>query len=213
MYYDKYGRLVQEKSSNHMAGYDFFYNKVDFTGKVTNTYKTHGINGASSTTNETFTYTYDKAQRPLVTTHKVNSGSTVTLSTNTYDNFGRIATKKVGGNLNTTNYTYNVRSWLAGMSNSKFSEQLYYNENPVSLPNFTACYNGNISGMKWSVPEESLGYDRAYAFAYDGINRLTNGYYCGKNGTSTYSGTTAKYNPCCRAIASRGKENKNKKVN
>jgi hypothetical protein len=123
LYYDKYGRLVQSRASNHLTGYDMVYNKVDLTGKITNTYKTHGINGLSTTYNETFVYTYDYAQRPLTITHKVNSGSTVTILTNTYDNFGRVATKKVGGTLNTTTYTYNVRSWLTGLSNSKFAEQ------------------------------------------------------------------------------------------
>ena len=122
LYYDKYGRLVQSRASNHMGGYDIVYNKVGFTGKVTKTYKTHGINGASATYKETYTYTFDNAQRLLATTHKLNSGSTVTVSSNTYDNFGRVATKKVGGTLNTTTFTYNVRGWITGMSNSEFSE-------------------------------------------------------------------------------------------
>ena len=177
-----------------MGGYDIVYNKVDFTGKVTKTYKTHGINGASATYKETYTYTFDNAQRLLATTHKLNSGSTVTVSSNTYDNFGRVATKKVGGTLNTTTFTYNVRGWITGMNNSEFSEQLYYNDNPVSLPNFTACYNGNVSGMKWDIDDESLAYDRAYAFGYNNLNRLTEANYCGKNGTSTYSSVTGKYN-------------------
>ena len=47
------------------------------------------------------------------------------------------------------------------------------------MPNFIACYNGNISGMQWSIAAEILGYNRAYSFAYDGLNRLTDGNYTG----------------------------------
>ena len=48
--------------------------------------------------------------------------------------------------------------------------------------------------MKWDIDDESLAYDRAYAFGYNNLNRLTEANYCGKNGTSTYSSVTGKYN-------------------
>ncbi len=40
--------------------------------------------------------------------------------------------------------------------------------------------------MQWSIPAEGLGYNRAYSFAYDGLNRLTAGNYAG--------GTAGAYN-------------------
>jgi RHS repeat-associated protein len=193
IYYDKYGRVVQSRSSNHLAGYDLTYNLVDFTGKPTKTYKTHGISGASTTITEEYSYTFDKAQRILTTTHKLNGGTSVTLSTNTYDELGRLNSKAISGSLVSTSYTYNVRGWLTGLTSPKFTENLYYYTNSVSLPSFTASYNGNISGMKWSIPEDNLGYDRAYSFTYDALDRLTTGNYCGKSGTSTYTGTTGKF--------------------
>jgi RHS repeat-associated protein len=194
IYYDKYGRTVQTRASNHLAGYDIDFNLIDFTGKPTKTYKTHGINGASNTVTEVYSYTFDKAQRMLTTTHQLNGGSIVTLTTNTYDELGRLATKTLHGTLDATTYSYNVRSWLTGLSSGRFSENLYYNTNTVSLSPFTACYNGNISGMKWSIPAENLGYDRAYSFIYDGLSRLTFSYYGGKSGTTTITGATGKYN-------------------
>ena len=48
---------------------------------------------------------------------------------------------------------------------------LYYNTDPASLGS-TLCYNGNISCIKWSIPADNLGADRAYKFYYDGLNRL-----------------------------------------
>jgi hypothetical protein len=70
---------------------------------------------------------------------------------------GRLLTKTVGGTLNATT---------------------------ANLSTFTACYNGNIAGMQWSVPAESLGYNRSYIFGYDGLNRLSYADYCGWSGTA-----------------------------
>jgi RHS repeat-associated protein len=79
-----------------------------------------------------------------------------------------------------------VRSWVTGISGNRFTENLYYNQNTANLANFTPSYNGNIAGMQWNIPAEGLGYNRAYSFAYDGLNRLTAGNYTG--------GTTGTYN-------------------
>lgn len=192
-YYDKYGRLVQTKSSNHLGGYDLEYHLVDFVGKTTKQYKTHGINGSSNTYAETYTNIFDKAQRLLTTRHKINSAAEVTILTNTYNELGQLATKKVGGSVDQTNYSYNVRGWLTGINGTYYNENLYYNTNPLSLPSFSASYNGNIAGMKWSIPSENIGYDRTYSFSYNSRNMLEDAIYSGKNGTSTVSNITGRY--------------------
>jgi len=173
LYYDKYGRVIQTRASNHLGGYDIACNLLDFTGKPRATKKMHGISGASDTYIEYYTYNYDKAQRLLTTKHQLGTGGAQeTLVTNTYDALGRVSVKNLGG-VDATTYTYNVRSWVSGISGSRFTENLYYNQNSSSLPSFTACYNGNIAGLQSNIPSESLGYNRAYSFAYDGLNRLT----------------------------------------
>jgi RHS repeat-associated protein len=192
LYYDDRGRVVQSHSSNHLGGYDITYNALDFTGKPTKTYKTHGINGASDTNTELYGYTYDKAQRLLATTHQLKNGSLTTLAANTYDELGRVTTKTLGG-VDATTYSYNIRNWTTGISGSRFTENLYYNANTANLPVFTPCYNGNIAAMQWSVPAEGLGYNRAYTFGYDPLNRLTDANYCGFNG-SVVGGTSGRYN-------------------
>jgi len=192
MYYDDKERVVQTRSSNHLGGYDIVYNAYNFTSKQLKTYKTHGINGATDTYKELYTYSYDNAQRLLTTTHQLNGGSTVTLVSNSYDELGRVHTKNTG-NIDATTYTYNIRSWITDIIGSHFTENLYYNSNTANLPAFTPAYNGNIAGMQWSIPSESLGYNRAYTFGYDGLNRLTAADYCGFNG-SAVSGTTGRYN-------------------
>jgi RHS repeat-associated protein len=172
MYYDKYGRVVQTRATNHMGGYDITYNALDFTGKPIKTYKTHVVSGSSASYTELYTYIYDNAQRLLTTTHSLNGGSAVTLVSNSYDPLGRLQTKTLGG-VDATSYTYNVRSWISAISGNRFTENLYYNQNTANLANFTACYNGNIAGMQSNIPSEYLGYNRGYTFGYDGLNRLT----------------------------------------
>ena len=188
---DEDGRVVQTRATNHLSGYDITYNAIDFPGKPTATYKTHGISGASTTYTELYSYTYDKAERLLTATHSLNGGTTVTLVSNSYDALGRVSTKTLGG-IDASTYSYNVRSWISGITGSRFAENLYYNNNTANLPNFTASYNGNIAGMQWNIAAESLGYNRAYSFSYDGLNRLITGLYCGFNG-SVVSGTADRY--------------------
>jgi hypothetical protein len=189
IYYDKYGRVVQTRATNHLGGYDLVYNTLDFTGKPTSTYKTHGINGASATITELYTYGYNNAQQPTTTMYSLNGASPIALSVNNYDELGRVSAKILGG-IDATTYSYNVRSWTTDIIGNRFSENLYYNSNPL---NSNVCFNGNIAGMQWDVPNEGIGYKRAYSFGYDGLNRLTNANYFGFNG-SVVGGTTDRYN-------------------
>ncbi len=154
-----------------MGGYDITYNALDFTGKPQKTQKTHGINGNAATYTELYQYTYDHAQRLLTTTHSLNGATPVTLASNSYDLLGRLQTKTLGG-VDATSYSYNVRSWVTGISGNRFTENIYYNQNAANLTNFTASYNGNIAGMQSNIPSENLGYIRGYTFGYDGLNRL-----------------------------------------
>ena len=122
MYYDDKGRVVQTRAKNHLGGFDITYNALDFTGKPLKTYKTHGIQGLWDSTKELYTYAYDQAQRLLTIMHQLNGGSSITLATNTYDELGRAKTKTVGGTLDATNYSYNIRNWLTSISGSRFYE-------------------------------------------------------------------------------------------
>ena len=190
IYYDKYGRVVQTRATNHLGGYDLVYNALDFTGKPTSTYKTHGINGSSATITELYTYGYNKAQQPTTTMYSLNGASPIALSVNNYDELGRVSAKILGG-IDATTYSYNVRSWTTDIIGSRFSENLYYNANPLSS---NVCFNGNIAGMQWDVPNEGIGHKRAYSFVYDNLDRLTNANYYGIYNGSVVAGTSDRYN-------------------
>ncbi len=163
-YYNSKGELIKQVESNNMSGHDVHAYTYTFTGQPASMTHTHTASGKPTIT-EVLTYTYDHGERLTKVTHKLNNAETVTLAEHTYDKFGRVATKKVNGGNNTT-YSYNIRSWLIGVINSEFTQQLTYN-------NGTTGYNGNVTKMTWGNSTNVLNY----SFTYDGVNRMLNAEY------------------------------------
>ena len=130
---------------------------------------THTASGKTTRT-EVYTYTYDHADRISKVRHSLG-GTSITLYDATYDNFGRLLTKQYHGtSTNKLTYTYNLRSWLTGISGTRFTQNLYYNTGVG-----TAKYNGSISSMTWKSGNESTV--RGYKFTYDGLDRVLNATY------------------------------------
>jgi hypothetical protein len=158
MYYDDKGQLIQSKSKNHLGGVEKEYLAYNFTGQPTKRKQVHSATGKATQT-EVYTCTYDHAGRQTQTKHQLNTGSETVLTDNTYDELGRLKTTKSNGQstLETT-YRYNIRSWLNGIANPLFSEDLSYN------------FNGNIYVMRWT---QSSQRKLAYTFYYDNLSRIT----------------------------------------
>ena len=159
-YYDIRGREVKRVESNAMNGYDAATTSYSFTNKPLTL--THVHTSGSKSLTEVYTYSYDYADRLLKVQHKLDSNTIVTLAEYTYDDLGRVKQKKLGGTTHSSTYSYNIRNWLTGITGSKFTQTLTYN-------NGTAGYNGNITAMGWTANGDSHHYD----FAYDGLSRLT----------------------------------------
>lgn len=169
MYYDDRGRVVQKRASTHLNGVDKDYFGYDFTGVVT-AHRTVHSNADGSSFEERTTYTYDNMRRPLVTRHKVGTNMERTVLTRTYDQTGRMLTT---GHLSlpsaTQTYSYNIRSWLTGISGDLFTEVLGYHSGLVPR------YDGKISSISWkSGAETSL---RKYELSYDNLARLVSADY------------------------------------
>ena len=125
----------------------------------------HTASGKTTRTEE-LAYTYDSGARPTKVTHKLNSGTTVTLATYSYDEFCRLANKKLHGSSNSNNqqgYSYNLHGWMTTLTNPNYNLSLTYNSGSVG-------FNGNITGMYWVTP--SGGH--MYSFTYDGLNCMLN---------------------------------------
>ena len=177
LYYDSEGRCVQTHRRNVKKGWDHYYYRLNaYTGEHLALRHDHSSSGYPSIT-ETMSYAYDNMRRPLTTTHSVNGSPPVTLSSYTYDAVGRMATKTVGG-LDTTAYTYNVRSWLTKISGQRFTERLCYNTSVEGLnPSrpHQYCWSGRVGAYAWQVSGEPR--QRGYGMVYDDLGRLTSANY------------------------------------
>ena len=160
-YYDIRGREVKRVESNAMNGYDVTTTSYSFTNKPLTL--THVHTSGSKSLTEVHTYSYDYADRLSKVQHKLDNNTIVTLAEYTYDDLGRMEQKKLGGTAHSSAYSYNIRSWLTGITGSKFTQTLAYN-------NSTAGYNGNITAMGWTADGDS----HSYTFTYDGLSRLLN---------------------------------------
>lgn len=186
MYYDIKGQLIQMQSTNHKGGTESEYIAYNFTGQPTKRQHVHRYPGKTDQT-ETYTYEYDHAGRLLATKHQLNTGSTVVLAQNTYDDLGRLkSTTANNQSALTTSYTYNVRSWTKSITNPLFNQTLYYNDvvKAHSYSDYKGSYTGNISGEEWSIQGEAT---RSHRFKYDGLSRLTHSAYNGVLVGGTYN--------------------------
>ncbi|WP_192916911.1 DUF6443 domain-containing protein [Bacteroides uniformis] len=176
-YYDIKGRVAKTVQSNLLGGYDVTATIYTFTDKPATVTHTHTASGKPTRT-EMYTYSYNHADRLLKVEHTLG-GTKITLADYAYDNLGRLQSKSLHGSAtNKLTYAYNVRGWLTGISGSKFTQNLYYNNG-----NGTAKYNGSISSMTWKAGNEST--IRGYKFTYDGLSRLINATYGETAGINT----------------------------
>ena len=176
-YYDVKGRVTKVVQNNLLGGYDVTNTVYAFTGQPATVTHSHTASGKSTRT-EVYTYSYDHADRVSKVEHTLG-GTKITLADYTYDSFGRLSTKSLHGSAaNKLTYAYNLRSWLTGITSTRFTQNLYYNTGVG-----TARYNGNISSTTWKSGNESTV--RGYKFTYDGLDRMLNATYGETAGIST----------------------------
>jgi len=169
--------VTKKVQQNLLGGHDITTTTYSFSGKPLTVTHAHTATGKTART-EVYTYTYDEKDRVSTVKHKLGSAE-VTLASYTYDTFGRMATRKLhGSGTNQLNYSYNIQSWLTGISSGKFSQTLTYN-------NGTTGFNGNISSMNWNAN----GASHSYTFTYDGVNRMLNA----THGTGAYTEKVTSY--------------------
>jgi len=156
----------------------------------------------------TRTFEYDHAGRLTSTWHQIDSGPTILLAKNEYNELGQLVDKKLhstvadaSNNKQSVDYRYNIRGWLTSMNNAElsgtgtnddatdyFGMSLSYNTADTDLAN-NPLYNGNISAIKWSNYGDGTVKQKGYTYAYDAMNRITGSTY--KEKTTAWAALTA----------------------
>lgn len=173
-YYDSRGRMALVTGQNATGGVSRLYTYRDFSGNVIKKREEHQVDG--KTTVITTSMELDDRGRVMASETSLDGGDPVR-ATWSYDPVGRLVTTSRGNVLEDT-IRYNPRGWVTGKRNSFFSIELAYG-NPVSGAN--PSWNGNISEIRWRHGNGDL---LAYAFSYDGVNRITDAYQLKKVGNA-----------------------------
>lgn len=194
-YYDRNGRSVQSKQTNITGGKDISTVQYAYSGLVLRSFLKHDKQGNNA---KQFTvlskYEYDHAGRALQLIKNFNGQGDKVVSTNTYNEIGVLKQKKVGDDIETQDYQFNIRGWITGINkdfvtNSQpaipgtngaryFGEIVSY-DSGYARP----LYNGNISGIRWKAAGDRIA--RSYGFNYDNAGRLIYADFSQQNEGST----------------------------
>lgn len=219
VFYDKYGRVIQVRSDNHLSATkeDLVTNLYDFEGKLIKRKMYHKA-GASKITTVINKYEYDNQGR-LIKVYQNNNGASTDqlLAKYEYNELGQLVDKKLHGTgiagsetfLQSVDYRYTIKGQLASINNSQltndgyasnddtndyFGMELLYNTTESGLSN-SSYYNGNISAIKWKGAGATVGATdvKSYKYTYDKSDKLKTSSYQMK-GASAWDKEANVYN-------------------
>ncbi|QIY92400.1 DUF6443 domain-containing protein [Chryseobacterium gallinarum] len=189
-YYDTKGRVIGTHSINHLGGYTKTESKLDFTGVAQQVITRHKRLDTDTERIITENFEYDAQNRLLVHRHQVDNNPEEILAQNTYNELSQLSNKKVGNNLQSIDYAYNIRGWMtrindpANLNGKLFGYEIKYH-NPVYTNLASGRFNGNIAEVDWRNSSEDVL--KRYSYTYDGLNRLKDGIYTEPNATNPYN--------------------------
>ena len=191
-FYDSKGRVIQTQTINYLKGTDMGTAQYTWDGRVFASLVSHAIVNTTNPQSHwvASTLSYDAVGRLLSVSKTINStvngvsvsAYTSTVETNQYDELSELLTKKLGNNLESLTYGYNVRGWLlgenlnyiSGASNTNyFALEIGYDKTQSVAPGNsynTAEFTGNIEGATWKTKGD--GINRKYDYTYDNGDRL-----------------------------------------
>jgi RHS repeat-associated protein len=200
-YYDAKARPIRVISENHVGGIDAASTYYNFVGEPLAVITEHSDGNSVIVSRER--YDYDHTGRLLETWHQIAGQDEILLTANVYNELGELVEKHSHGikdgyliyTTQKTDYKYNIRGWLSEINDINalevdhdlFAMKLSYNDaSEVSSLSPVNQYNGNISAISWvnSLDNSSA---KAYAFNYDGANRLTRANYGANNNNAGWN--------------------------
>ncbi|RDI14444.1 DUF6443 domain-containing protein [Flavobacterium sp. AG291] len=193
--YDVKGRVIRNRTANHLGGYAIVSNKLDFDGSLVYSITSNRRTSLSNTYTTREDLVYTNQDRILSHSHKIGTLAPQLMAYNTYNEIGQLIRKNVGGTdisgvaaLQKVDYKYNIRGWLKEINNTKdlalpndpqdlFAFKISYQDTISQTMNgrVKSLYNGNISETFWRTPSDNI--KRAYGYSYDSQDQLTGAYY------------------------------------
>ena len=187
--YDRKGQAVRAVRKGLGGHIEDVSTEYTFTGAVDSTEVRVGVGYGGDFTAKT-DYTYQCGKKTNMSLSVSHGGTAQSRDTEyTYDAIGRLSTKgrqTIRNNKSYCSYTYDVHGWLTSVSSGGFREDLYYADGLDS-----ACYNGNISTVKWKARNDSQY--KGYNLRYDGCNRLYSAVYGEVDNLTSYSNYFNEY--------------------
>ncbi len=213
-YLNEDGDVIENLSDNLKSGVDIEYNQYDFSGALTSSRQVLSVpNNYYDAINIVSKYDFDLLGR-TIKLRKIFTSATSTIddlnrykkiSEVSFDEFGRMKSKKIGYKPGTTDdpleiqdYNYSIQGMLIGIN----KDYALSNDNPANPFNsqwkrhfglylgydnadnkFAASqWNGNTTGMIWRSQGDNT--PRKYNFVYDNVNRLTAAIFTQKDNLS-----------------------------
>ena len=183
VFYDNLGRAIQTLTDNHLdTSPDRTSSLLDFTGRTLETKQ--NLRTLQIQTRQS----YEIGGRPKATCQQITTPTNVgtanwePINRNIYNDLGELSTKTLGCNLQTIDYTYNIKGWLNNINNPAtlvadkdlFGMSLAYD----AIGNITTWNYQNASPQLGTgngiVPPLGARGLYAYNFSYDNLNRLQN---------------------------------------
>lgn len=184
VYYDAKGRAIGGHSINHLGGYTKTETALDFVGVPQQSKIYHKRLSTDPEKIITQRFEYDSQNRLKKQWHQVNGQPQELLAENNYNELSQLFNKKVGNNLQSVDYTYNIRGSLTkindpvNLNGKLFGYEMKY-QNPANTSLSTGKYNGNIAEITWKTSADQVL--RRYSYEYDRLNRLKKGTYSEPN--------------------------------
>lgn len=177
IWYDRQTRPIGTYAKNYLGGYTRTESEIDFSGAILQTFVYHKRLNTDTEKVIRQRFIYDDQKRLKKQYHQVNTMPEELLAENTYNDLGQLVNKQVGNNLQSIDYTYNLRGNLIRVNDpANLGEKLFGYEikfqNPV---NIEAKYNGTITEVDWKTTTDNVL--KRYDYRYDDLNRLTKGIY------------------------------------
>jgi RHS repeat-associated protein len=200
IYYDEKGRAVQALSDNIKGAVDYASTQYDFSGRTIGVCENHTMPGTSINNFAIISkFDFDWIRRVTAVSKKFGNLDYKKLAQYTYDELGRVQTKKIspdynaGAGIETLKFDYNIRGWLNGinkdfaLSTSSLNQWDHFfgmymgydnRDNKFAAPQ----YNGNITGAIWKTQGDNM--PRKYDYEYDNASRFTKALFVQKEKSS-----------------------------